>query len=172
MPNDALAQLTLAQDLHRRGDVESAIAALREAAALDPKLSAAHKNLSVLLWEAGRTEEARDALAHAVSALPEEASLWARLACVQADLGEANAAFASIVRAEAAQPRDAKTWAMIGAQYAEYARWRRRAPLDAAAGSIRVSPTPSCAGARQEERGKTAGAAGARAGRGARIPAI
>ena len=123
MPNDALAQLTLAQDLHRRGDVESAIAALREAAALDPKLGAAHKNLSFLLWQAGRTAEARDALAHAVSVMPEEASLWARLASVQADLGEANAAFASIVRAEAAQPRDAKTWAMIGAQYAEYARW-------------------------------------------------
>ena len=123
MPNDARAQLSLAQDLHRRGEVESAIAALREAAALDPTLAAAHKNLSVLLWQAGRTLEARDALAYAVSVLPAEASLWARLARLQADLGEAAAALASIARAEAAQPREATTWAMIGGQFAEYGRW-------------------------------------------------
>ncbi len=123
MSNDAHAQLSLAQDLHRRGEVDGAIAALRQAASLDPALTAAHKNLSVLLWQAGRTEEAREVLAHAVSVLPGEASLWARLARVQADLGDAAGAFASIARAEAAQPRDATTWAMIGGQFAEYGRW-------------------------------------------------
>ncbi len=123
MPNDARDLLELAQDLHRRGDVAGAIAALRQAVALEPTLSAAHKNLSVLLWQEGRTAEARDALAYAVSVMPAQASLWARLARVQADLGEAAAALASIARAEAAQPTEAATWAMIGAQFAEYGRW-------------------------------------------------
>jgi protein O-GlcNAc transferase len=123
MANDARARLALAQDLHQRGDVEAAIAALREALQLDPSLSPAHKNLAALLWGAGRIAQARDALAQAVLVLPADGSLWVRLARAQADLGEAHASLASLASAEATQPRDAGTWALIGAQFAEYGRW-------------------------------------------------
>ena len=125
MPNDdARARLQQAQDLHGRGDNEGAIAALREALGLDPTLTAAHKNLSTLLWQAGRLGEARDVLAQAVARLPDDAALWARLARIHADLGEAPPALAALARAEAAGPRDPLTWSMIGAQFAEYGRWQ------------------------------------------------
>lgn len=123
MPNDARARLEEARELHLRGDAEGAIAALRDAVALEPTLTAAHKNLSVLLWQAGRTAEARDVLAQAVAVLPAESSLWARLARTQADLGDAAGAIASLARAEAAQPRDAVTWTLIGGMHGEYGRW-------------------------------------------------
>ena len=145
MPTDARAQLELAQDLQRRGDLGNAIAALRQAATLDPTLTAAHKNLAVLLWQSGWTAEARDALAHAVEVLPADASLWARLARTQADLGDAVAALASLARAEAAQPRDSTTWAMIGGLFGEYGRWpdaeralERAAELDPGAPGVEL----------------------------------
>ena len=123
MPTDARAQMELAQDFHRRGDLDSAIGALREALAHHPALAAAHRNLAALLHQAGRVAEARDALRQAVSVLPDDAALWVRLARLQADLGEAAASLASLARTEAAGPPDATTWAMIGAQFAEYGRW-------------------------------------------------
>jgi predicted O-linked N-acetylglucosamine transferase (SPINDLY family) len=145
MPNDARAQMDRAREYHGRGEIERAIDALREAAALDPTLAAAHKNLSALLWRAGRIAEARDALVHAVAILPAEGALWARLARMQADLGDAHSALASLARAEAAPPADASTWAMIGAQLAEYGRWadaernlERAASLDPGAPEVEL----------------------------------
>lgn len=123
MPIDARAHIERAQELHRQGDLEQAIAVLREAAALSPTATAAHKNLAALLAQAGRHDEVRAVLANAVSLLPADASLWARLAHAQADLGQAGEALASLARAEAAAPRDATTWAMIGGQLAEFGRW-------------------------------------------------
>ena len=122
MANDARARLEEAERLHRAGDAAGAVAALRAAIASEPKLTAAHKNLAVLLWQAGRVAEARDALAAAVAALPDEPSLWARLAHAEMDSGNASAALAAAARAEAANPRDAVSWAIVGGINAELGR--------------------------------------------------
>jgi CRISPR-associated protein Csy1 len=112
-----------AEGLHRRGDLEGAIASLRALVALDASVSAAYKNLSALLWQTGRIAEARDALAAGVAAVPGDAALWARLARCQADLADASAALRAAARAESVGPRDAATWAMLGGISAELGRW-------------------------------------------------
>src|SRR5689334_14837930 len=123
MSSDARERLEEAGRRHGAGDLAGAIAALREAIALDPGLGAAHKNLAVLLSQSGRLAEARDALAAAVAALPAEPSLWARLAHAELDAGNPSGAFAAARRAEAEEPRDAVSWTIIGGLHSEFGRY-------------------------------------------------
>src|SRR3982751_4667804 len=54
MADDARGRLAEAERLHRAGDAAGAIAAVRDAIALEPTLAAAHKTLAALLWQSGR----------------------------------------------------------------------------------------------------------------------
>ena len=123
MSSEARERLEEAGRRHGAGDIAGAIAALREAIALDPKLGAAYKNLAALLGLSGGLAEARDALRAAVTAMPEDASLWARLAHAELDAGNPSGAFAAAARAEAGQPRDAVSWTVIGGLNAEFGRY-------------------------------------------------
>jgi len=123
MVDDARERLQASERLHRAGDSAGAIAAAREAIAVEPTFSAAHKALAALLWQAGLIAEARDALAAAVAALPGDGALWARLAHAELDAGNASGAFSAAARAEAAAPRDAASWTILGGLHSEFGRY-------------------------------------------------
>ena len=119
----AVLEMHLARIEQRLGDDGAAIEALRAALVLDPRITAAHKNLAALLAGAGRLEEAREALERAVALLPGDASLRSRLARVQAMIGDSAAAIASADAVERMRPAEAEPWRDIGTLRAEYWRW-------------------------------------------------
>ena len=167
----AMLAIHLAAALQRVGDLEGALQALRDAAAADPSMAAAHENLAALLAHAGRPEEARAALERGAAALPRHPGLWLRLARLQADLGDAAAAIASLGRARDCAPTQAAAWHDIGVLYAEYWRWpeAEHALARAAAIDPRLAVEPLLAIVRHE-LGDDAGALRALANARARDP--
>jgi predicted Zn-dependent protease len=68
-PRDgALLRYSLGLEYHKGGNLERAVAHLRESVARDPLYSAAWKLLGKTLAEAGRAEEALDAFQHGIAA--------------------------------------------------------------------------------------------------------
>jgi CRISPR-associated protein Csy1 len=112
--------------LHQRvGDVDAAIACLRNAVAIKTDNTAAHKNLAALLASSGRLDEAHAALERAIAANPNDAGLHVRLSSMQSQRGEADAALASLARAVQSIPASAETWRDIGYAYTEYWKYEQ-----------------------------------------------
>ncbi|HXZ49710.1 MAG TPA: tetratricopeptide repeat protein [Usitatibacter sp.] len=156
----AMLEMHLASVEHQRGDVQAAIAALRAAVTVEPRFTAAQKNLAALLAQAGRLEEARAALEGAVAALPEDAGLRIRLARVHSGLGSSAEALADADAAERCAPPDAATWRDIGLLRAEYWRWEEadRALAEASRRDPGAVATETLRAVVQQETGDTAGA--------------
>jgi len=83
---------------------DAALAAYREALALDPNLAAAHTNCGNLLHRQGRLDEARAAFEAALAADPEQPEARYNLANLYDELGEPERAVAEWYRVVAACP--------------------------------------------------------------------
>lgn len=117
----AMLEVHLAAALQKLGDLEAALAALREAIRLRPDFTAAHKNLAALLASLDRPDELREALRQAVRAAPRDPGLWLRLAHSEAAAGNSAQVREAATRAAELDP-DADGWRQIGLLHAEY--WR------------------------------------------------
>ncbi|HEY0077614.1 MAG TPA: tetratricopeptide repeat protein [Pyrinomonadaceae bacterium] len=78
-------KLNEAQALLASGDLDGAIARLREASALEPSNPQAHRRLGDLLLDSGRRREAIEEFRAAVAADPRDAEGWRALARAQLD---------------------------------------------------------------------------------------
>lgn len=107
----AAPDLRAAQDAHARGDVESALALVRERLARVPGDAAARYCAGLWLAQAGRTMEARPHLEQAVEGRPADPDAWLVLGNVRRALGDAASAESCYRRAVALAPDSA------GAQY-------------------------------------------------------
>lgn len=107
----AAPDLRAAQDAHARGDVESALALVRERLARMPGDAAARYCAGRWLAQAGRTMEAQPHLEQAVEGSPADPDAWLVLGNVRRALGDAAGAESCYRRAVALAPDSA------GAQY-------------------------------------------------------
>jgi general secretion pathway protein A len=108
-PPAALAadRLELGAYLARSGRLDDAIAAFREALALQPRYAAALYNLGISLLEKGRHREAVEALREAASLSPDDGMAQRSLGIALRESGELSAAAAALHRAVELSPNDA-----------------------------------------------------------------
>jgi tetratricopeptide (TPR) repeat protein len=96
------------------GRTPEAIAAYRQALALDPEFQAARNNLGFVLMLEGRTEEAIHELRQVVDQDPTMALAYSNLGLAYAIVGQSDAALRALAQAERLDPNNAETQARIG----------------------------------------------------------
>jgi len=131
-------EMHLAAIEERLGNPAAALAALRAAATLEPRLAAAHTALAAFLAAQGASEEACEALERGVEAAPQDVGLRIGLARAYATLSKPEDALRTVGEAVAAAPGDAASWHAIGQIYAEHFDWRKAS--DALAQAARYDP--------------------------------
>lgn len=123
--------------LHLSGNLAEALAAYREAVALDPRNATAHNNLGFLLAQQQEWREAISHLRRAVRLDADHAGAHSNLGQALAAVGETDAALKALEKATALAPETAQTWDNLGrvrlllgdAAGAERA-WRRAAEAE------------------------------------------
>ena len=156
----ASLEMQLGIVLQKMGDLEGAIAAMRQALALRPDLATTHRNLASVLVSAGRPEEARELLNRAIAAMPHEANLCLMLAAIGSQLGDTAGALEALQRAIVAMPTAAASWREIGHGFAEF--WKYEEADRALALASTLDPghpdTESLRSTVKQELGETQGA--------------
>jgi len=156
----ASLELQLGIVLQKMGDLEGAIAAMRQAVAVRPDLPVSYRNLAAVLVAAGRPEEARDLLKRALSTMPQEANLCLTLAAIGSQLGDTAGALEALQRAITAMPSSAASWRDIGHAFAEFWKYEEadRALALASALDAGQPDTESLRSTVKQELGDTQGA--------------
>ena len=109
-PSDALAWNNLGSALAESGDLEGAVAAFRQCAALAPQRAAPWFNIGHALDMIGRVDEAHDALREALKRDPAHVSARVTLARVLQFMGRIAEAESEYRRVLAARPDSALAW--------------------------------------------------------------
>jgi tetratricopeptide (TPR) repeat protein len=132
-----------AYTLYKKGDAAAALAAYREALALDPYAPDAVYNVALLEFAAGDTAAAADDLDRLVSAKPDDAQALLLLGRARDKAGETDAALAAWEKAKGLGKADAETLERMGAIH-EAAR-RFPAAMDALAAAVKADPKRAAA---------------------------
>jgi arylsulfatase A-like enzyme/Flp pilus assembly protein TadD len=114
LPSQREAWEGLAQARSDRGDLEGAVAALKEAQTAIPAESSFHQREGAILWRMGRRDEARKAYETALGLSPEDALLLVRYGELLRELGEAEESIRSLRKAIEIEPERAAYWNSLG----------------------------------------------------------
>jgi len=91
-PDDSETKALLADELATLGQVEKAVALMREALALDPLRAVGYSQLAVYLLGLNRLDEAEQAIRKAITLQPSSAGFHATLVLIEIQRGDAKAA--------------------------------------------------------------------------------
>ncbi len=114
LPNQREAWEGLSQSRSSRGDLEGALAAVKEAQAQIPNDAGFRQQEGAVLVRMGRREEARKAYETAMSLAPMDALLRARYGELLRDLGEIEGSIESLRKATEIDPQKAAYWNSLG----------------------------------------------------------
>lgn len=126
---DAMAKARQSYELARAGNLEQAVAVMREAIALEPENALWHSALGGILARQEKLEEARSSFERAVRLDPKNTVLRLQLARLQMQTSQWEAAYENLRQVDAGQPGNPEVLALLEEAAcelgAEWARARR-----------------------------------------------
>ncbi len=141
-PRDARVYLRIGRAEEKRGDLDAALVALRNAAVLAPREARIHLQIGEVLYHRGLHTDAREPLEHAVSLDDTLAEAHHLLTFVYAELGDNERAGAAAERAAELNPSYSRAEASLSldryspARYAELVGERNARPAVAEGGTL------------------------------------
>jgi tetratricopeptide (TPR) repeat protein len=122
---------------------EKALKAFQDAAARDPKLTAARLNQGIALLSLGRVDEAKEFLEEAVKRDPADPHAWYSLGLLYKNTSNAQAAVDAFRRVTEVDPNDADTWYFLGSAYSQTRQYPQA--IDAFQRAIKLNPVHASA---------------------------
>ena len=117
---------------------EKALKAFQDAAARDPKLTAARLNQGIALLSLGRVDAAKEFLEEAVKRDPADPNAWYSLGLLYKNTSDAQAAVDAFRRVTEIDPNDADTWYFLGSAYSQTRQYPQA--IDAFQHAIKLNP--------------------------------
>jgi len=117
---------------------EKALKDFQDAAARDPKLTAARLNQGIALLSLGRVDAAKEFLEEAVKRDPQDAHAWYSLGLLNKNTSDAQAAVDAFRRVTEIDPDDADTWYFLGSAYSQTRQYPRA--IEAFQHAIKLNP--------------------------------
>jgi tetratricopeptide (TPR) repeat protein len=115
-----------------------ALKAFQDAAARDPKLTAARLNQGIALLSLGRVDEAKEFLEEAVKRDPADPHAWYNLGLLYKNTSNAQAAVDAFRRVTEIDPNDADTWYFLGSAYSQTRQYPQA--IEAFQHAIKLNP--------------------------------
>jgi tetratricopeptide (TPR) repeat protein len=115
-----------------------ALKAFQDAAARDPKLTAARLNQGIALLSLGRVDEAKEFLEEAVKRDPADPHAWYNLGLLYKNTSNAQAAVDAFRRVTEIDPNDADTWYFLGSAYSQTRQYPQA--IEAFQNAIKLNP--------------------------------